>query len=459
MSKNDFTIGSSSAILEADPQKKTAFLKEQIECVRYIKDGIKTWKDLNDLRMQYGFPEVNIDSLRRSFGALMMYDDNYWVSMPSDNSNGAELLARETYEENYQDGTTTSDKVIGLLPDEIHNQDCLLKAHGFDPSIWKIISAKNSKWNQSSGTGTKTLYSSKISVKLKDNGDFSLEDVDEYFDNINKKKFDSLKIEPQQYDKNGEFLEIDVADLHVGLLSYGQETGEDYDVSIARERLEKAMNDIYERCEGKKFKRIVLALLGDIMHVDNQNNTTTKGTLQDVDSRVSKMYDEALDMLLEVILKLGKIAPVEVVGVTGNHSEVLDYCLYKALQMAFRDDKKVTFNISPNPRKWKRYGKVLIGWAHGDMKNPNVTEWIQGEAANDWGQSLFREVHLGHLHSTQTLQKIENSKSGLITRYQPTLVASSAWEHRSGYPKNVKTVMSYLWDEEKGLRSIWYSNI
>ena len=66
---------------------------------------------------------------------------------------------------------------------------------------------------------------------------------------------------------------------------------------------------------------------------------------------------------------------------------------------------------------------------------------------------------MGHLHSTQTLQKIEDSMSGLIVRYLPTLCASSAWEHHEGYSKHPKTLISFVWNEDKGLREMWYSGV
>ena len=61
--------------------------------------------------------------------------------------------------------------------------------------------------------------------------------------------------------------------------------------------------------------------------------------------------------------------------------------------------------------------------------------------------------------STNTIQKIEEGRSGMIVRYLPTLCASSAWEHHKAYSKEPKTVVSFVWNENTGLRDIWYSNI
>lgn len=436
------------------------FLLRQIEMVRQIKSGELTWSDLNRYRLENGLSEVGTDSLRRSFQQLISYDEEGWITPVVEGGMSlAPITERAVVNINFDKDETTSTKTVELTEAQLYDPEELMRAHGIDPEKFVIKQVNNAKVERYGLTGDTETYTSRITVRPKLTKDFTISDVDKYFDDFKDKKFKGLKITPTQYDPKGEFLEVDIADLHVGLLSHDQETGEDYDVYIARERLERAMSDVYERCKGRKFKRIVLALLGDIMHVDNQDNTTTKGTRQDTDTRVTKMFDESLDMMIDVIQNLGKIAPVEVIGITGNHSEVLDYCMYRAMEQCYKDDKNVTFFISPNPRKWRRYGKVLIGYGHGDLKVKNATEWLQGEASEDWGLSQFREVHFGHLHSLQTIQKIEDSVSGLITRYQPTLVASSAWEHKQGYSKNPKTMMSYVWNEDKGLREVWYSNI
>jgi DNA repair exonuclease SbcCD nuclease subunit len=159
-------------------------------------------------------------------------------------------------------------------------------------------------------------------------------------------------------------------------------------------------------------------------------------------------------MLIDALEILGNLAPTELVYISGNHDRILGYSLIKAVEKAFRKDNNITFDISPNPRKFRRFENVLIGWLHGDCQKNNITEWLQTEARKDFGDSIFSEVHCGHLHHQQTLEK-----SGMIVRYLPTICASSAWEHQQGYNKNVKTVISFVWNPQNGLREMWYSNI
>jgi hypothetical protein len=427
-----------------------SYLNDLYAIRQSLKNGDATWKDVAEVKTHNGSQLLSPDSMRRAFNVFDLFDEAGWIREPYRDEDDI------CYEEkdSYNNELLNNEKHVDLSKIDKTDPKSIMIAHGFSPDEYVLVSAKDSIWDKDNQT---TLHSSRIVVRPKNVGDITFEDIDEYF-----AKYDNILpiyIKPVQYAPDAEFLEVCLQDTHIGLLSYGAETGEDYDVNIACERIEQAIADVVVRCEGRKFSRVVFSLIGDILHVDNSQNTTTKGIKQDVDTRISKMFDKALDVLINSICLLGNIAPVDVFSVPGNHDATLSYMLVKAVETAFKKDDNVQFYNSPSPRKWKRYGKVLIGWAHGDIPSKNVTEWIQSEAAEDWGQSKYREVHLGHLHSLNTLQKIEESKSGLIVRYLPTLCASSAWEHWQAYGDNPKTLISFVWDENKGLREQWYTNV
>ena len=449
------TISSSPAFIS--PESQVQFLQGQLEIWNKIRDGEKTWDDLNEFRALFGYPEVNTDSLRRSFQSLGVYYDAGWIK-PVDPIEKTPVFTNEheSISVDFSKQETTSEKIVDLDEQDIRDPNKLLVAHGFDPKNWIIVRANNSRTHKYSASADISCYSSRITVRPKNANEISYDDIDRFFEKFNPSN--TVSINPKQYDPDGEFLEVCIQDLHMGELAYAQEAGEDYDTSIARKRLENCVADIFERAKGRKFKRVVLALLGDILHVDNLEGTTTKGTRQDVDTRPTKIFDETLDMLIKTIELLGSIAPVTVVNIPGNHDKFSSYMLCKSMEMAFRGDDKVVFLNDPNPRKWVRFGNVLIGYAHGDMKPNAVTEWLSNECP-EWSLAKYREVHLGHLHSLQTMKKIEDNKYGLIARYLPALCSSSAWEHSMGFPNSQRGMMSFVWHEDKGLREVWYSNI
>jgi len=154
------------------------------------------------------------------------------------------------------------------------------------------------------------------------------------------------------------------------------------------------------------------------------------------------------------------IAPTEVIFVEGNHDRNSSFMLAKAIEMAFETHPNVSFDTDPNPQKYRLIGSNLIGWTHGDMPKKNMPYWLQQIARKEFGESKHAEVHAGHFHSQQT-GEIKNTveDGGVIVRYLPTICSSSAWEHQQGFAKTEKTVMSFVWNKEYGLRDIWFSNI
>lgn len=181
------------------------------------------------------------------------------------------------------------------------------------------------------------------------------------------------------------------------MLACSDETSDkNFDINIAEKDFKNAIGDIIQRCGDRKFKKIVIAFLGDILHSNNAMGTTAKGTPQDMDTRLNKIFDRALEMLISTIETFERIAPIEVVYVPGNHDRETGYMLNKALQQAFRKDSNVEFFNSPNPRKARKYGKCLIGWTHGDMKKDRMLEWMKTEYREEYGSTIYQEVHAGH---------------------------------------------------------------
>lgn len=424
------------------------FYNEVLQCLRQIRLGEDTYATMESIFDKYKVNNWKTrDSMRRAFKMLNLYDEAGYVSNP------VEFFYKETtgIEAN---GNLTSDKLIELSSIDKDNPEAILRSHGFNPEKFELVSCKNSIWNTQKKDGVKNLYSSKITVKpLKITLDFDY--LNKYFeekDFSNERKKDII---PSQYSELAEeIVEIDIADLHVGLLSYNLETGENYDINIALNYLNKSIDDIIYRCKGRKIKKILLVNLGDFLHINNNEGTTAKGTRQDMDSRLSKIFTTTLDALIEIVEKLEKISLVEVISVSGNHDRDISTFLFTALEKAFRKDINVSFNVGPNPSKAQRFENVLIGWTHGDMKKENITDWLQTNYSYDYGLSLFREVHCGHWHSQGLIDK-----SGIIVRYLPKLCAASYWEHSKGYNAAMKTLTTFIWNENKGLREIWFNNM
>lgn len=347
---------------------------------------------------------------------------------------------------------TISERVIALSARDLANPNALMRAHGFDPNFFELVSAKANFWQCQKKDGADgTLYQSKITVRPRIavvNEDI----IDEYFKN---KDFGSFApAAPFKYNKSDEYLEINVTDLHIGLLSWEPETGENFDLHIVETRFREAIADIVDRCRGRRFKAIRYVTLGDILHVDNSKQETTNGTFQQIDGRIPKIFDLAVNLMSDAINELLALkCPIEYVYIAGNHDRDSGYYLAKCIETMFRLNKNVTFDIAPNPIKAKTYGSNLVGYVHGDMPRKNLGLVLINDFRKEFGECKYAEVHCGHLHS-----KTEDIMNGIKVIHLPSLCESSYWEHQQGY-KSDRALLCYVWNGTTGKRETWVTNI
>lgn len=418
--------------------------REVVARVRLEEKG--SWRDAGEAIAKY-FPDLDMSQLIGK-ARMEMKRKNHTghTSKPVDGVTNPKV----TYKEN---GEMTFEGFVSLLSGQAITPEVVMEAHNLKSDEWTVVSFTTNAWESQVKGGTKmTLWQSKITVKPRTRTEITFEDVDRYF--ANKDFSANVPYVKCDYDDRGEILEVCVPDLHSGLLSCDAETGEMYNLDIAKDRFFKALSDIIDRCKHHSFSKILFVTLGDLLHTDNDMQTTTKGTFQQVDGRIAHIFDHTLDMIIAGVKMLSEIAPVEVIYLCGNHDRVLGYTLAKATEMAFTEHPYVTFDVSPNPQKHRLLGVSLVGWTHGDMPKKNMAGWLQDRARKEFGMCKYAEIHSGHYHSEQV-----QSTSGITIRYMPNIASSSYWEHQQGFPRGVKTIVCYRWHPQFGLRSIWYNNI
>jgi hypothetical protein len=173
----------------------------------------------------------------------------------------------------------------------------------------------------------------------------------EVFDNTlkswNPPKYIPTKVE---YKPTGDKeLVIGCSDWHYGLVAserylYNQK---EWNIEKTKESVEKyaekLVSHIIER--GNPYKRVTLAFLGDILH--GLDGFTDKGTKLEAHPLKEDQLEEAYNSVLAFIQTLlAVIGNIRVVAVPGNHSSFGDYFLLKMLSIYFKDDKRLTFEIT-----------------------------------------------------------------------------------------------------------------
>jgi len=410
-------------------------------------DENKTWNEIADIVQSEYFPNENVLKIRDRVRDYIRRTDRY-KELNTTNENDVEKTTVT-----YKNGETTFEGIIKLMDGEQITPEIIMKAHNLNANEWDVVTYKTNFWQaQAKGGGRTLLYQSKITVRPKAKSTITFEYIDNYFA---KKQYDKIMLpEPKQYDKNGETLEIDIADLHSGLLAWREETGKDYDLKIMQNRFMSCIQDIAIRCKGRLFKKIIIANLGDIIHVDNNDNKTTKGTPQQTEGRVEKIVEVTLNIYIAMIKLLAEIAPIEFISVKGNHDELISYMFALSIKQTFDNNNNITFDISPNPQKARLVGKSLVGFEHGIEGKSRQGDWLVNDYRELFGQCKYAEIHSGHLHSQTT----EEKGTGVIVKRISALCNSSAWEHIQGY-RAYKAMICFVWHDEKLLRETWINYV
>jgi len=350
------------------------------------------------------------------------------------------------------DGTSVSEKILSLSESDSKNPISLLKAHGFEPSQWELVSACNNFWGSTSDS-TLQNYQSKITIKPKvSSKELCISDIKSFINVLAENKFEhNFKLIPLDTTSEKYLLEVDWADIHLGSLSDEDEVGFNNDYKIAFGNIKKVVAKIVEILETGKVEKIVHAFLGDFLHFDNVGGKTVAGTELDTDSRPLKMIKKSFEISMYIIDNTA-IVPMEVKSILGNHSKMVEFSVFWALSLIYSDVKTITFDVDEKSRKVLTYGTSLIGLAHGnDISKTEQDLWLQNEFRQEWAGCDYAEVHTGHLHQ----EILFSEKGGITKRTNPTLKVIDKYEYDHAWSSK-KVVLAYLWHKEDNLQEIFY---
>ena len=190
-----------------------------------------------------------------------------------------------------------------------------------------------------------------------------------------------------------------IGDAHIGMLSWHEETGEDWDLKIAEDIQCKAMDYLVK--SSPACDQAVIINLGDWYHYDNMDGVTTRsGHSLDVDGRYAKMARVGVKIMRQCIESaLDKHRNVRVVNVIGNHDDTSAVMLSICLANIYENEPRVTIDTNPSVFNYVRHGKVLIGCHHGHSCKPDKLPGVMAtDRARDWGETEYRYWYIGHIH-------------------------------------------------------------
>jgi len=192
---------------------------------------------------------------------------------------------------------------------------------------------------------------------------------------------------------------LPLPDAHLGMYAWGEETGEDYDANIARDRILNGVGQCL--ASTPNAGEAVIVAMGDLLHADDQTNQTPQSKHQlDVDTRHFRNMDIAISTLAaSVEAALGKYQKVSVVIQPGNHDQSAYMGVLFALSERYRENPRVSVQRKPGEFFVRQFGKCLIASHHGDKaKAERLVMYLADRWAEIWGKTKYRFLYTGHLH-------------------------------------------------------------
>ena len=248
-------------------------------------------------------------------------------------------------------------------------------------------------------------------------------------------------------------LEISLYDLHMGMLAHFSETMNDYDLKIAADLFQRAVVKIIERASNYKIAKILFPVGNDFLHVNNNEGITPGGKNKlDMDSRFSKIYMAGVQALIKAIDYCIGVANTEIIFIPGNHDIETGFTLCIVLDARYRNCDKVSVDISPICRKYRRHGESLIGFCHGNFgKVGDLGLIMSSEVPELWAKTVYREWHTGHYHKKRETKYVAGDTiGGVSVKIIPSLSGTDAWHFENLFVRPYKTGMGFIWDKEEG---------
>lgn len=341
-----------------------------------------------------------------------------------------------------------------------------IKAAEVDLTVWEIDRSIVNSWQvtmkikDSEGIErpiVRTNYQVKIQLKprIKNTIEETLKLFREKLPK-NPTKYPKLPKKP----KANLMLEIGLVDHHFGMLAWAKETLSDYDLKIAEVLYVESVKKAIERiAHPKQIGKILIPIGHDFFHINDQSNQTPRAGHQlDVDGRLPKVYSTGKMAIIRVINFCRKIAPVDIVYVAGNHDPQTSYFLCDTIHAWYRDCPDVNVDmkdgiVNPTKRKYRRWGKGLLGMTHGlDEKLQDLPLIMANEVPKLWANSVYREVHIGHYHKVRSSFKhYTDTFTPVIVRTLPSLCGCDDYSYSHGWiSAGVQAAEFHLWDKEFG---------
>lgn len=218
-------------------------------------------------------------------------------------------------------------------------------------------------------------------------------------------------------------------DEHLGMLAWGEETGADWDIDIAKNLMLNWYSKAIEMSPDSHTA--ILASLGDGLHYDSMEAVTpAHGHILDADTRFQKLVRVYIDVFISIVEMLKKKHQhVHIIHAEGNHNPASSAWLREMFHRFYLNDEAVTVELSPDPYYCYEFGDTSLFFHHGHKRKvANMDSVFAAKFRDVFGRTKYSYAHAGHLHS----KDVKETNLMIVEQHQ-TLAAPDAYASRGGW--------------------------
>ena len=220
-----------------------------------------------------------------------------------------------------------------------------------------------------------------------------------------------------------------ISDYHLGMLSWPEETGDDWNLDIAEEMLVNWFGAAIAQAPDAELG--IFCQLGDFLHQDGLDAVTPASKhLLDADTRFQKIVRVAIRAIRRVIgMLLAKHERVVVIMAEGNHDTASSIWLRELLAALYSSEPRITVDVSPDPYYCVEHGATALFMHHGHKhRMAGIDAVFAAKFREVFGRTKHAYAHMGHLHHVD----IKETSLMLVEQHR-TLAAKDAYASRGGW--------------------------
>ena len=278
----------------------------------------------------------------------------------------------------------------------------LMQHYEIDPDVYEEVPGtfEVRHYNQNTGADAHGLVGSNyVKCRFRRRGFLDpMVQGKRFLEMIEAKSAKVAKLKLPKAQAEGDVLVICLYDMHVGKHAFHRERGETWGTEESFRVGMQAIAQFADYAKRERVRKIVLPWGQDMGNVDNLEGGTTKGTPQLGSSPLWEQRKALEEFSIQATTELAKVAPVEVIEISGNHDRQSSAHMAAFIDAWHRNNPNVTVDREPFHRKYRRYGVTCVGFGHLDNEPRNErAALIQSEAtkgavhgSRDAGETVLR---------------------------------------------------------------------